>query len=362
MTAFQLEEPAALIPWIVERCLHAAAPFEFRTFWVGVRARREAKELPEAELLAWKGAIKRGVGLALATTWEEQGRVPEFERPELLLIYDDQRRRVDRKVRPVLIYGRYRKLARALPQTRARWRCPICSGRGSGCEPCQGTGRRYPVALEDLLGRPAAEALGATPQGYTLHGMGREDLDVRCFGGGRPFVLQVEAPKRRTCDLDALARAIADGSSGRAEVAGSLRWVDQDGLIARLKSWEAPKTYRAVCALAGPVEPARVTALADLLTGATLEQRTPARVARRRSDKVRRRTVLRFEPEAVASDRFEAVITAQSGTYIKELISGDDGRTEPSVAGLLGTGAHCAALDVLEIGCRDDELFGDAPG
>ncbi len=42
-------------------------------------------------------------------------------------------------------------------------------------------------------------------------------------------------------------------------------------------------------------------------------------------------------------------VRAESGTYIKELVSGDDGRTRPSLAEILGTPATCVALDVVKI-------------
>ena len=64
-----------------------------------------------------------------------------------------------------------------------------------------------------------------------------------------------------------------------------------------------------------------------------LSQRTPIRVSRSRKDLVRRRRVLRFEPRPLEGEPcFEVEVEAQSGTYIKELISGDSGRTVPSVA------------------------------
>ncbi|RLI48252.1 MAG: hypothetical protein DRO73_09860, partial [Candidatus Thorarchaeota archaeon] len=43
----------------------------------------------------------------------------------------------------------------------------------------------------------------------------------------------------------------------------------------------------------------------------------------------------------------------QGGTYIKELISGDDGRTTPSVAELIGIPAVCVELNV--VGIREKE-------
>jgi len=39
-------------------------------------------------------------------------------------------------------------------------------------------------------------------------------------------------------------------------------------------------------------------------------------------------------------------VTAEAGTYIKELVSSDEGRTQPSVAGLLDTEAEVELLDV----------------
>jgi tRNA pseudouridine synthase 10 len=52
-------------------------------------------------------------------------------------------------------------------------------------------------------------------------------------------------------------------------------------------------------------------------------------------------------------------IHGQGGLYIKELVSGDDGRTEPSLAGLLGVGAEVRALDVLAVEAEGDERFAD---
>jgi tRNA pseudouridine synthase 10 len=43
------------------------------------------------------------------------------------------------------------------------------------------------------------------------------------------------------------------------------------------------------------------------------------------------------------------LITAEAGTYIKELVSGDGGRTEPSITGVLGMKALCKKLEVTEI-------------
>jgi tRNA pseudouridine synthase 10 len=42
-------------------------------------------------------------------------------------------------------------------------------------------------------------------------------------------------------------------------------------------------------------------------------------------------------------------IHGEGGLYVKELVSGDEGRTEPSLAGELGVDATVTALDVIDV-------------
>lgn len=357
-----LPDPQGLVARLADRARDAAGQLEFTTFLVGVRARRLAKTSSEAALLAWKSAIKRGVGLALGGGWPH--RDVAFDRPEVTFVWDADEDEVELLIRPVLLYGRYVKRSRALPQTRAHWPCPVCRERPRprGCEACAFTGRQHPVSLEDLVVGPCARAHGGAPRESHLHGMGREDVDVRCLGGGRPFVVEVQAPRRRTVDLVGLAREVEAGSAGRVELPVGLRPVD-DAAVARIKGWRAPKVYRAVAQATAPLDPARVEALPARLAGATLAQRTPRRVARRRTDLVRERRVLALEVVSSTSTTVELHVEAEAGTYIKELVSGDEGRTTPSITELLGAPCTCVELDVIEIRADDDLLLSSAaPG
>jgi tRNA pseudouridine synthase 10 len=45
----------------------------------------------------------------------------------------------------------------------------------------------------------------------------------------------------------------------------------------------------------------------------------------------------------------EIEVRTQAGLYVKELVSGDDGRTTPSAAEVLGVPAECVELDVTAI-------------
>jgi tRNA pseudouridine synthase 10 len=78
-------------------------------------------------------------------------------------------------------------------------------------------------------------------------------------------------------------------------------------------------------------------------------QRTPTRVSHRRADRERVKRVVDAEVLRADGKEAELRIRAEAGTYIKELVHGDGGRTRPSLAELLATEAQVEKLDVLEV-------------
>lgn len=89
-----------------------------------------------------------------------------------------------------------------------------------------------------------------------------------------------------------------------------------------------------------------------------IEQRTPVRVLHRRAPLVRDKTVhslrvvRRFSAAetriAQGATRWALLeVVASGGTYIKEFVHGDLGRTRPSVASLLGCAVDIIQLDVV---------------
>ncbi|MDD4308618.1 MAG: tRNA pseudouridine(54/55) synthase Pus10, partial [Thermoplasmata archaeon] len=78
-------------------------------------------------------------------------------------------------------------------------------------------------------------------------------------------------------------------------------------------------------------------------------QQTPNRVMHRRADLERGRKVVKIEVKLLNPTEAVFDITAEAGTYIKEFIHGDGGRTVPSVSGELGVACEVRALDVLNI-------------
>lgn len=83
-----------------------------------------------------------------------------------------------------------------------------------------------------------------------------------------------------------------------------------------------------------------------------LKQRTPIRVLHRRSLATRERSIFRLEickPETNHPKAFVLKLATQAGTYVKEFVHGDFGRTSPSLRDLLGCDVDILALDVMVI-------------
>jgi tRNA pseudouridine synthase 10 len=102
------------------------------------------------------------------------------------------------------------------------------------------------------------------------------------------------------------------------------------------------------------VDAEQFAAALDALDGATIEQDTPQRVSHRRAAKTRIREVYDISGDLDSETTATVEVHGEGGLYVKELISSDEGRTEPSLAGKLGVGAEVTALDVLDVEGEDE--------
>jgi tRNA pseudouridine synthase 10 len=244
----------------------------------------------------------------------------------------------------VYIEGRYKKLTRDLPQT-IFW-CPKCKGhprRRRGCSQCEGFGKLTRDSVQELVGWVLGKAFGTRK--HKFHGAGREDVDVRMLGTGRPFILELIDPKISDVDLAECERTVNSRNEDRLEILG-LHWTEKER-VRVIKEGKHAKRYQALVKIEGCVDP---DVLAEHVgRRIQLAQQTPSRVAHRRADKVRERWIEFERLTQVDDEHLEAVIISEHGTYLKEAISGEDERTTPSLAGMLGVQARCVELDVLGI-------------
>ncbi|MHA2057309.1 MAG: tRNA pseudouridine(54/55) synthase Pus10 [Candidatus Thorarchaeota archaeon] len=299
---------------------------------------RAKHSLLHAEAL--KSDFSRELGKHLYEILEKE---VEFERPHLVFLYDMINDSVRLQINPVFIYGRYKKLVRGIPQS--RWDCKSCKGKG--CEECKGTGRRYPDSISEYIGDVAQRLLGGSK--FKFHAAGREDVDVLMLGKGRPFVVEVSEPRIRTPDLDKLTKRINKEAKKRIRVK-NLEMTNREH-SQKLKEDASTniKEYLAVIQTGGPVQKTELRRVEGELSGTEIEQRTPTRVSHRRADLVRKKLIHEIRFRKLKDDSIEAFFKVQGGTYVKELISGDDGRTEPSIASNLGLACVCKKLDVTAV-------------
>lgn len=193
------------------------------------------------------------------------------------------------------------------------------------------------------------KAIGTEDVKFTSSG--REDTDVRMLGDGRPFAIQfVNARRKRTLnqpEIDNFQRQINESTKDVRVV--QLRVVtDREFATLKLGEEHKKKTYVALIwspnSLVGESEKERILNLASL-GPVELEQKTPIRVLHRRPLAVRKRTVENFHATIVGEHYFQLRLTTQAGTYVKEFVHGDFGRTRPSLTDLLGG----LPVDILEL-------------
>ena len=125
----------------------------------------------------------------------------------------EEERDVDVTVNSAFVYGRYRKLERGIPQT--EWPCRECNGTGyqgsQACDHCDGSGYLYDRSVEQLVAPVVRDVMDGTEA--LFHGAGREDVDARMLGEGRPFVVEVKEPHERFPDVAALEGRVNEAAS-----------------------------------------------------------------------------------------------------------------------------------------------------
>lgn len=317
---------------------------EFSTFLVGCRVlpeildkEEEIQKSLELDVENIKKEINREIGKKLESRLYKE---VDFDSPNIVIMADFVNDEIDIQINPIFIEGRYRKLIRGIPQT--KWPCRKC--RGKGCPSCDYTGKQYQETVEELIS-PKAVELGHG-SGSKFHGAGREDIDVKMLGNGRPFVLEIKEPKVRDLDLEILQEKINEFAGGKVEV-NDLKFVGKNrkGLI-KNSSTETYKVYRAIVELENDIKEDNLNILNSL---DIIKQRTPIRVSHRRADKIRTRKVKKIDVKFIDPHKFEMLVECEGGLYIKELISGDEDRTKPSVSEILGIKAYCTQLDVMGV-------------
>ncbi|KFP80327.1 Putative tRNA pseudouridine synthase Pus10 [Acanthisitta chloris] len=229
----------------------------------------------------------------------------------------------------VFVAGRYNKYSRNLPQT--PW---IIDGE-----------RKLESSVEELISEHLMAEFKA--DSFNFSSSGREDVDVRTLGNGRPFAIELVNPRRihfTAEEMKKLQQAI-NNSSDKIQVR-DLQLVTREA-IGRMKEGEEEKTktYSALIWTDKAIQKEDIAFLDDIKE-LKLEQKTPLRVLHRRPLAVRCRLIHTMTAEYIDEHHFRLRLRTQAGTYIKEFVHGDFGRTKPNIGSLLNRTADILELDV----------------
>lgn len=338
------EDVFSLMPRFAENVAEAVNEVESENFLVGTKVE---PSIVETEKALWekyglenpeaiKSELNREIGKLVLPLVH---RRVEFKNPQVVALVDTRFGDVKLDIAPLFIGGRYNKYSREIPQT--IWPCRECHGKG--CPHCHGKGKMYETSVQEIIGDIALEM--AEGDEHFFHGMGREDIDARMLGNGRPFVLEISQPKKRFIDLDELEKR---SSAGEMAAFNSLHFVQREA-VERYKGAASDKIYRVRVKADGKVNKETVVEVALSFKDADIDQRTPRRVEHRRADLVRHRRIHWVTADSFDEDGFDLELETDSGTYVKEFVSGDDGRTQPNFSERLGIKCVVVALDVLAI-------------
>ena len=318
---------------------------EFETFLVGSKISKDIQKRDEElsekfnlNVETIKKEVNRLIGLGI---WEIYDKEAEFESQDIVFNIDlvgEPKVRI--QINPLYIEGRYNKLKHGIPQT--KWPCTKCKGRG--CEECNYTGKQYPESVEELISEHFLKLTKGREAKF--HGAGREDIDVLMLGSGRPFVLEIKEPKIRKIDLPLIEEKINKINEGKTSYHNL--HVCERKRKAEIKQ-SSPDTYKVYNALVKCDDVIDIDKLGQITDLNEIHQQTPLRVLRRRADKVRVKHVLDLSYDLIDDTSFNMRIKTEGGLYIKELISGDDGRSKPNISEILGVNAICEQLDVIEV-------------
>ncbi|PVV03987.1 hypothetical protein BB560_000630 [Smittium megazygosporum] len=205
-------------------------------------------------------------------------------------------------------------------------------------------------SVAEIIGEPISLLLKA--KSYHLAGSGREDADVRMLGTGRPFYIQFndckEAPPLDE-DLDKIQNSI-NSTSSLVNVKKLQTVSDSDIDIIKSSSSEKNKTYSCLLWVSQELSQDSIERIKEYSKKELkIQQKTPVRVLHNRSPLTREKTIYSMSLEHIKKNFYVLQLTTEAGTYIKEFVHGDLGRTVPNFSSLTNTDSQILELDVLDV-------------
>jgi len=230
------------------------------------------------------------------------------------------------------IYGRYRKLSRELANS--NWVIGGCKKTESSVE-------------EEII---KCFRVHFDFEKSQFHCAGREDVDVRMLGSGRPFVVEILKPNKdiQSWGPDEWKIVQETLPIGQSPVEISELQLKDEHIMKELHI-SAESHQKIYSALVRTEIPNPNLESIHLKKNMAVAQKTPMRVLHRRPNLIRQKEAILMEAIPLKPHFFELKVHTSAGMYVKEFVHGDLGRTKPSITSLLECECDILQLDVLDV-------------
>ena len=291
----------------------------------------------------------------------------------------------------VYISGRYLKYSRFLSQT-----------------PWEIEGKKiFESSVEEIIAHHLKEYF--LPESYKFHSGGREDIDVRMLGNGRPFVVELINPKKRNNiekkDFENFENLINKTNKDlitnencedkmiieKEEKIKKPNTLETENLIKKMENSKTPiskmeiekenkffkindyvkvtnlkftdsscfeklthsanKKCKAYCCVIfhekKTPKGSEIKSKINSMKNILVKQRTPLRVLHRRAPLMRDKIIHKIHLEYINENYDLCFLLTSAGTYVKEFIHSDLNRTQPSLCTFFDGYCDILQLDVL---------------
>lgn len=254
-------------------------------------------------------------------------KIIDFLNPDLTFTINFKDESCQIRSKSIVLYGRYTKSKRGLPQKQKS--CTNCFGKG--CKSCNLHGISEYDSIEGKISEFLFTAFGGTTTKFTW--VGGEDQSSLVLGSGRPFFVKLQNPFKRNISLP--KKITSD-----PVVIHNLKIIS-----------DPPKTpikFNSLIELKISTEHEIISSNLKKLKNILSNPVVVYEKSGKRSEKAV--SILKYKK--ISKHLFNLIIKAEGGLPVKRFVDGDD--VTPGITQMMSDRCTCVEFDFLEISLNDN--------
>lgn len=274
-----------------------------------------------------KRELKREIGKSISSICKIS---PEFTRPDVVVVVNvdsEFNHEISIQQNPLFYKGYYWKTRRGIPHT----------PRGD---------KRIELSIHEITEKIFKEIFHADK--IIVHSAGREDIDTRVLGSGRPVVIEVKSPRIRNISLEYLKTHVEE-TTRELPIYIEITSQTTRSIVRYLKEYVKRKKriYRVSVLSDEYIELRELVELENRFKSIEVRQKISRGI--RGIERERVRKVYSVKTYPISSRLFEAIINCEGGLRIRELINCNGDETRPCFTSVLGKRLTPLEVDILYI-------------